>query len=222
MTIESTLKERGERYGDFADHAKIAQALQDVARDAEGWVRLDAAQRQALTVICDKIARILSGDPTYADNWHDIQGYAKLVEDRLPVGETNTPPLWTRETAAVDTLERQGYEWKGGEVWAPPLGKVPLDLPVVEMPASMRCGDAINVPSMEVPKPWYPDNGGWVEVADSVNKLPDRLRGQDEVEVLCKDEREYKSFEPYAKQASAWEWDLHPDAFDRIVAYKVV
>lgn len=87
MTIESTLKERGDRYGDFADHAKIAQALQDIARDAEGWVRLDAAQRQALTVICDKIARILSGDPTYADNWHDIQGYAKLVEDRLPKDE---------------------------------------------------------------------------------------------------------------------------------------
>ncbi|GEM_PF-782458 len=84
MTIETTLKERGDRYGDFAHHAKIAQDLQDVARATEGWARLDAAQRQALTVICDKIARILSGDPNYADNWHDIQGYAKLVEDRLP------------------------------------------------------------------------------------------------------------------------------------------
>lgn len=84
MTIENTLNERGARYGDFAHHAKIAQDLQDVTRAAEGWARLDAAQRQALTVICDKIARILSGDPTYADNWHDIQGYAKLVEDRLP------------------------------------------------------------------------------------------------------------------------------------------
>jgi hypothetical protein len=85
MSIEQTLAERGNRYGDFADHAKIAQAIQDDMRIGEGWARLDDVKRQALTVIADKIARILSGDPNYADNWHDIQGYAKLVEDRLPV-----------------------------------------------------------------------------------------------------------------------------------------
>lgn len=84
MTIEKTLAERGTRYGDFADHAKIAQAIQDDMRIGPGWSRLDDVKRQALTVIADKIARILSGDPNYADNWHDIQGYAKLVEDRLP------------------------------------------------------------------------------------------------------------------------------------------
>jgi len=27
-----------------------------------------------------KIARILNGDPNLIDNWHDIAGYAKLVE----------------------------------------------------------------------------------------------------------------------------------------------
>lgn len=48
-----------------------------------GWDRLSAVQKQALTVIADKIARILSGDPNYGDNWHDIQGYAKLAEDRI-------------------------------------------------------------------------------------------------------------------------------------------
>lgn len=84
MSIEQTLAERGNRYGDFADHAKIAQAIQDDMRIGPGWARLDDVKRQALTVIADKIARILSGDPNYADNWHDIQGYAKLVEDRLP------------------------------------------------------------------------------------------------------------------------------------------
>ena len=86
MSVENTLAERGKRYGDFADHAAIAQAVQDSMRltRPNGWERLNDMQRQALTVIADKIARILSGDPNYADNWHDIQGYAKLVEDRLP------------------------------------------------------------------------------------------------------------------------------------------
>lgn len=83
-TVEATLAERGARYGDFSVHALLAHALQDDMRDpAFGWSRLDSAKRQALTTIADKIARILCGDPNYADNWHDIQGYAKLVEDRL-------------------------------------------------------------------------------------------------------------------------------------------
>lgn len=83
MSIEGTLSERGNRYGDFTHHAEIAQDLQNVMRRQEGWAHLDAVKKQALTVIADKIARILSGNPEYADNWHDIQGYAKLVEDRL-------------------------------------------------------------------------------------------------------------------------------------------
>lgn len=80
--LKDTLAERGARYGDFTDHALIAQGLQDVIRAPEGWDRLSADKKQALTVIADKIARILSGDPEYTDNWHDIQGYAKLAEDR--------------------------------------------------------------------------------------------------------------------------------------------
>lgn len=85
MTVESTLSERGKLYGDFSDHASVAQSIQDAMRMTRpnGWDRLDDAKKQALTVIADKIARVISGDPEYADNWHDIQGYAKLVEDRL-------------------------------------------------------------------------------------------------------------------------------------------
>lgn len=83
MSIESTLEERGNRYGSFEHHAAIAQDLQDVMRSQEGWVALAPDQKQALTVIADKIARMLNGDPDYRDNWHDIVGYAKLVDDRM-------------------------------------------------------------------------------------------------------------------------------------------
>lgn len=82
-TIETTLAERGNRYGSFKHHAEIAQKLQDVMRNEEGWERLAADQKQALTVISDKIARMLNGDSSYRDNWHDIVGYAKLVDDRM-------------------------------------------------------------------------------------------------------------------------------------------
>ncbi|BAO20629.1 hypothetical protein [Pseudomonas phage PPpW-3] len=109
MSIDKTLEERGARYGDFSDHAKIAQEIQDAMRAAPGWARLNPAQKQALSVIADKQARILSGDPDYADNWHDIQGYARLVEERLP-----SVPV-----AANDNIP------SGFKPWNPHAGEVP-------------------------------------------------------------------------------------------------
>ena len=44
---------------------------------------LKADQQEALEMILHKIARIVNGDPDYADSWVDIAGYAKLVADRL-------------------------------------------------------------------------------------------------------------------------------------------
>jgi hypothetical protein len=81
--VSKTLEERGTRYGAFRDHATIAQGLQEVLWESPGWYRLQPDVRQMCVVITDKIARILNGDPDYTDNYHDIQGYAKLVEDRL-------------------------------------------------------------------------------------------------------------------------------------------
>lgn len=87
--IQQTLKQRGSRYGKFEDHAKCAQNLQDVMRNhvsstgETGWSKLSPSAKQSLTVIADKIARILNGDATYDDNWIDIQGYAKLEENIL-------------------------------------------------------------------------------------------------------------------------------------------
>jgi hypothetical protein len=81
--ISDTLAERGGRYGAFIDHATIAQGLQCVLHAAPNWWKLDTDMRQALCVICDKMARILNGDPYYEDSWHDISGYATLVERRI-------------------------------------------------------------------------------------------------------------------------------------------
>ena len=81
--IEETLKERGSRYGSFEDQGRIEQEIKDAMRRAPGWDKLAPDQKSALEMIAVKISRILKGDPDYADSWHDIQGYAKLIEDRL-------------------------------------------------------------------------------------------------------------------------------------------
>lgn len=127
MSIEKTLSERGARYGDFADHARLCQSLKRVMQSfsiqqgvpgiitasVKPWEKLSPAQKQALEVIADKIARILSGDPNYADNWHDIQGYAKLVEDRLPKDADRhqmTPNVIEPADARMDIVARNGND----------------------------------------------------------------------------------------------------------------
>jgi hypothetical protein len=83
--INATLAERGARYGDFMGHSEVTQDLKDVLAGhlASRAKRLDPDQQEALDMICHKIGRIINGDADYADSWHDIAGYAQLVEKRL-------------------------------------------------------------------------------------------------------------------------------------------
>ena len=81
--IEDTLKQRQQTHGYFPDVAKTSQLIRSSMEMSEGWELLNTTQTEALTVIAQKIARILCGDPNYIDNWHDIAGYATLVEKEL-------------------------------------------------------------------------------------------------------------------------------------------
>ena len=81
--IETTLAERGSRYGSFPEHARITQSLKDAMIVSPNWATLAPDQKEALEMIQHKIGRILNGDPDYHDSWHDVVGYAKLVADRL-------------------------------------------------------------------------------------------------------------------------------------------
>lgn len=81
--VAQTLSQRGNRYGDFSDNADLSQSLKDLVESSSGWDNVPKLQREAISMIFQKISRVVNGDPGYKDNWHDIQGYAKLVEDRL-------------------------------------------------------------------------------------------------------------------------------------------
>lgn len=83
--VAQILTERGERYGKFTGHAEITQQLKQLIRHylEKSGKALAYDQQESLEMICHKIARILNGDPDYADSWVDIAGYAKLVADRL-------------------------------------------------------------------------------------------------------------------------------------------
>lgn len=83
MDIDATLAERGTRYGDFTEHARVTQAIKAAMADSPNWATLAPDMREALEMIAHKAGRILNGDPAYHDSWHDIVGYTKLVADRL-------------------------------------------------------------------------------------------------------------------------------------------
>ena len=81
--VNKTLDERGERYGKFSNHAELSQKLKQARKEKATWWNLSPSQQESLEMIAHKIARILNGDPNYADNWHDIAGYATLIDLQL-------------------------------------------------------------------------------------------------------------------------------------------
>jgi predicted RNA-binding protein with EMAP domain len=80
MSIEQTLAGRESTYGKFSNHAEISQKLKEVMYTYAKPDALSDCQKEALEMIMHKVARILNGNPNYVDNWHDIAGYATLVE----------------------------------------------------------------------------------------------------------------------------------------------
>jgi hypothetical protein len=108
--ITETLKERGNRYGPFTSHAEITQDLKKVMVETLQWEELSPDKKEALDMIMHKVGRILNGDPNYADSWHDIGGYAKLVEDNL-----QSEKLGSEETKSPEITPRTPYKLITGE-----------------------------------------------------------------------------------------------------------
>lgn len=84
-SIEGTLSERQSQYGCYEDVAQITQQILAALRIGN-YDKLPAPMKESLHMIASKMARIVNGDPEYFDNWHDIGGYAKLIE-KLIKGE---------------------------------------------------------------------------------------------------------------------------------------
>lgn len=100
--------------------------------------------------------------------------------------------------------------------------KLHINLPIVELPASMRCGDAINVQPLKAEKPWYPPIGEWIEVPLSRLSRPHELAGDTNVQVLFLSERKDKLYRAVeAQHARYFDWAQLPNDPYRIVAYRV-
>lgn len=112
--IAHTLQTRQKTHGDFYQQASTSMDILNAMEASRNWSTLTPDQKEALLLIAVKLGRILTGSSFEPDHWHDIAGYAQLVENRLngkpsngvvpKVDETRSP---TPEEMA---LKRKFYE----------------------------------------------------------------------------------------------------------------
>jgi hypothetical protein len=81
--IGNLLGERQKSHGTYSEVSSICQAIKRTMRQSTGWDHLANEQAEALEMIAMKVARILSGNSSFADHWEDIEGYARLVSNEL-------------------------------------------------------------------------------------------------------------------------------------------
>ena len=83
--VDATLAERQATYGSFEDVAFVTENVMGVLSKARpnGLSDLPHTHRMALYMIVSKMARIVNGDFNHLDSWHDIGGYAKLIENLI-------------------------------------------------------------------------------------------------------------------------------------------
>jgi hypothetical protein len=83
--VQSTLQTRGVNYGDFSLGTQLRANILDLIHEnykIHNNKEMDTFYYLAIHDIVNKLTRI-SVTPDHQDSWHDIQGYAKLVENHI-------------------------------------------------------------------------------------------------------------------------------------------
>ena len=81
--VDEILEERNTTHGDFKMNAIVSQGLKAHLELGTNWDKISPDKKEALEMICHKMARIVNGDNEYKDSWTDIIGYASLIEKDL-------------------------------------------------------------------------------------------------------------------------------------------
>ena len=123
-TLSDTLQQRGSTYGDFAEIAELSKKFRGVCADyldSKGK-SLPYVHQEALIMVFHKIARALAGDSDYTDNWHDVAGYATLVENHIRRTHAKAQQLRAEKVQTVinGTTERAGLAQHNdgyGQAW---------------------------------------------------------------------------------------------------------
>ena len=85
--IDGILKERGQNYGNYFDHATLTQNIKRAMRSTNQFDLLDDDMQETCDMLAHKLGRIINGDKYYLDSWDDMIGYVQLIIDRIREGK---------------------------------------------------------------------------------------------------------------------------------------
>lgn len=81
MDTEQILNQRAATHGSFETFSKVEQELKSVLHASPNWVKLPAAHKSALDMLCNKLARHMTGDFLCYDHMLDAVGYLQRLLD---------------------------------------------------------------------------------------------------------------------------------------------
>ena len=84
MSVHDTLDQREKSYGSYPENCKLTQDMKYIMRSHHGWSSMSPQAKQSMEMIVYKMARLITGDHDHKDSWHDIGGFALLIEQDLP------------------------------------------------------------------------------------------------------------------------------------------
>ncbi len=84
-TIDQTLKKRGSIYGDYGEVVAIRTGIMELLMKHYEEVNGEPMPEAWKTMFGDIVLKLVraSGKPTYPDSWHDLAGYATLIERKI-------------------------------------------------------------------------------------------------------------------------------------------
>ena len=82
-TIQETLDQRNNTHGDYVMQCDETQRMKFMFKQMHTYEMMPNYMREALDMLAVKLGRISAGDMRFADSWHDIAGYATLVEQTI-------------------------------------------------------------------------------------------------------------------------------------------
>ena len=84
QSVDDILLDRSSTHGDYEKKCETIQAIKSsMRRDSFNWDVLPVDMQESLDMFATKIGRILHGDDECLDHWQDIEGYARLISQRL-------------------------------------------------------------------------------------------------------------------------------------------
>ena len=89
------LADRGKTHGEYRDHARATQGIMRVLMAEKNWSTLPDIMKESLHMFAHKMGRVVTGDPFIADHWFDIEGYSRLVRERLELVKADPDDIYT-------------------------------------------------------------------------------------------------------------------------------